>query len=136
MLGLFGRKKEKVEFTESQLKWNKLWDMWAKGEIESPYDEILTYMGEVQNGGHYQYFDNTANIADVEKHVSALYSILPQNLCDNLKKAYEAYKILEGSEDDNQDAEDVMERCDTLFYDNEEVVTDIIQKYADEYITL
>ena len=26
-----------------ELKWNKMWDMWAEGEVDSPYEELITF---------------------------------------------------------------------------------------------
>ena len=55
-MGLFDLfKKKKVELTEEQLKWNKMWDLWTDGEAESPYAELMTYQSEINNGGHGQY---------------------------------------------------------------------------------
>ena len=52
MFGLF--KKKKVKLTEKELKWNKLWELWAEGHIDSPYSELMTYQSEINNGGHAQ----------------------------------------------------------------------------------
>ena len=79
---LFRRKKEKaaqeIPLTEEEKKWNKMWDLWAEGEIESPYNELMTYQSEVNNGGHDQYFVNTSDNADMGNELSALYKILPE----------------------------------------------------------
>ena len=49
------------EMTQSDLKWNKMWEMWSNGNVDSPYDELMNYHSEVYNGGHYQYFDNVSS---------------------------------------------------------------------------
>ena len=51
-------KKSKVELTDEQKKWNKMWDLWVEGRADSPYSELMTYQSEINNGGHDQYFFN------------------------------------------------------------------------------
>lgn len=68
MFNLFNKSKKKPELTEA-LKWNKMWDLWSEGEIDSPYSELTTYHGEVNNGGHSQYFDNTETGGDLQKEL-------------------------------------------------------------------
>ena len=49
-MGLFDIfKKKKVEFTEEQLKWNKMWELWTEGKVKSPYFELMTYQSEINN---------------------------------------------------------------------------------------
>ena len=56
-MGLFDIfKKKKVELTEEQLKWNKMWELWTEAKVEVPYAQLMTYQSEVNNGGHDQYF--------------------------------------------------------------------------------
>ena len=41
-MGLFAfSKKKKGELTEAQLKWNKMWQLWAEGHADSPYAELM-----------------------------------------------------------------------------------------------
>ena len=124
-------KKKKVELTEDQLKWNKMWDLWTDGEVESPYAQLMTYQSEINNGGHSQYFCNIENNDDLSKEMSALENILSDNLIDNLHKAYKAYLILEENEEDEK-AEDIMEQCDDTFYENEKEINNKLQEYADK----
>lgn len=43
-MGFFGLfKKKKVELTEAQHKFNKMWELWAEEKAESPYAELMTY---------------------------------------------------------------------------------------------
>ena len=122
-------KKKKVELTEEQLKWNKMWELWADGEAESPYAELMTYQSEINNGGHDQYFVNVENTGDLQKEMSALEKILSPKLNNNLQKAYEAYLVLEEKEEDEK-AEGVLEQCDDVFYENEEEINRILEEYA------
>jgi len=129
-MGLFDIfKKKKVELTEEQLKWNKMWDLWTEEKTKSPYTELMTYQSEINNGGHSQYFCNVENTGDLKKEMSALSSVLSDKLVENLNRAYEAHLILEEKEDDEK-AEEVLEQCDDVFYENEEQINHILQEYA------
>ena len=129
---LFKKKKEEeLPLTEEDKKWNKMWDLWSDGEIESPYNELMTYQSEVNNGGHDQYFLNTSDNSDIEKELNALYEILPEEAKENLKKAYKAYLKLEENEDD-EEAQEILENADDNFWENEEQITEIIKKRAEK----
>jgi len=129
---LFKKKKEEeLPLTEEDKKWNKMWDLWSDGEIESPYNELMTYQSEVNNGGHDQYFLNTSDNSDIEKELNALYEILPEEAKENLKKAYKAYLKLEENEDD-EEAQEILENADDIFWENEEQITEIIKKRAEK----
>ena len=126
-MGLFDFfKKKKVELTEEQLKQNKMWDLWTEGKSESPYAELMTYQSEINNGGHTQYFANVENTGDLPKDMSSLETILPAKLKANLQKAYKAYLVLE----ENEKAEETLEQCDDVFYENEEEINSILDEYA------
>ena len=130
-MGLFDIfKKKKVELTEEQLKWNKMWDLWTEGEADSPYAELMTYQSEVNNGGHGQYFCNVENTGDLKKEISALSSVLSDKLVENLNRAYEAHLILDKNEDDEK-AEEVLENCDSVFFENEEEINCKLEAYSD-----
>ena len=122
-------KRKKVELTEEQKKWNKMWELWVEGQADSPYAELMTYQGEINNGGHSQYFTNVENTGDLQKEMTALQTILPLKLKENLKKAYEIYLELEAKEEDEQ-LEEVLNQCDNLFYENEEELNNILKAYA------
>ena len=129
-MGLFAKKK-KVELTEAQLKWNKMWQLWAEGHADSPYAELMTYQSEINNGGHDQYFTNVENTGDLQKEIMVLRNVLSPKLNENLKKAYEAYVILEEKDEDEQ-AEEALSQCDDVFYENEDEVNCILEEYADK----
>ena len=129
-MGLFDIfKKKKVELTEEQLKWNKMWELWTEEKVDSPYAELMTYQSEINNGGHDQYFTNVENISDLNKEISALEQILSAELKNNLNKAYKAYLILEKKEED-EEAEETLEQCDDVFYENEEEINCLLEEYA------
>ncbi|MBO5526374.1 MAG: DUF4375 domain-containing protein [Clostridia bacterium] len=128
-MGLFDFfKKKRVRLTEEGLKWNKMWDLWTKEQVDSPYEELMTYQSEVNNGGHAQYFDNVSNTSDLQREMSALKTVLPPQLRETLEKAYEAYLFLEEKDDEN--AEKILEQCDKTFYENEEEINRILESYA------
>ena len=122
-------KRKKVELTEEQKKWNKMWELWVEGQADSPYAELMTYQGEINNGGHSQYFTNVENTGDLQKEMTALQTVLPLKLKENLKKAYEIYLELEAKEEVEQ-LEEVLNQCDSLFYENEEELNNILKAYA------
>ena len=124
-------KKKKVELTEEQLKWNKMWELWTEERVKSPYAELMTYQSEINNGGHSQYFCNVENVSDLQKEMSELQIILTPILSKNLKKAYKAYLILEENEEDEK-AEEILEQCDDIFYENEEQINHLLEQYANE----
>lgn len=129
-MGLFDLfKKKKPQLTEEQLKWNKMWELWTEEKVESPYKELMTYQSEVNNGGHDQYFTNVENSGDLQKDTSALEQILSSKLKKNLQKAYKAYLVLEEKEDDEK-AEEILEQCDDVFYENEEEINHMLEEYA------
>mgnify|MGYP003559179126 CR=1 FL=1 len=126
-MGLFDIfKKRKVELTEAQRKWNKMWELWSDEKTDSPYAQLMTYQSEVNNGGHDQYFTNIENTSDLQKEITVLATILSQKHQSNLQTAYRAYLALE----DDENAEGVLEQCDTVFYENEDELNCILEKYA------
>ncbi len=129
-MGLFDIfKKKKTELTEEQLRWNKMWDLWVEGKVDAPFAELMEYQSQVNNGGHSQYFTNVENTGDLQKEMSALEQILSKTLSTNLKNAYEAYLVLEEKEEDEK-AEEILEKCDDVFYENEEEINHILEEYA------
>ena len=129
-MGLFDIfKKKKVELTEEQFKWNKMWELWTEEKTKSPYTELMTYQSEINNGGHSQYFCNVENVSDLQKEMSALAEILTPLLNKNLQKAYKAHLIIE-EKDEDEKAEEILEQCDDVFYENEEQINRILQEYA------
>ena len=122
-------KEKNVGLTEEQLKWNKMWELWAEGLIDSPYAELMTYQSELYNGGHSQYFTNIEDNNDLQKDILSLKAVLPFQLKEALEKAYEAYLMLEENYDDKK-AEEIMTQCDNIFYQNEEEINHMLEKYS------
>lgn len=130
-MGLLNFFKKKVELTEEQQKWNKMWDLWVDGKVESPYAELMTYQSELNNGGHDQYFFNKENLgaSDLQTSLSVLGTVLSKALKDNLQKAYEAHLILDTNEG-NEQAEEIISQCDYVFYEYEKEINKTLQAYA------
>lgn len=133
-MGLFDAfKKKKVELSDAQKRWNKMWNLWALGQVDSPYAELMTYQSEINNGGHDQYFVNVENISDLRKKIAVLETILPETLQHNLQIAYQAY--LESSEKGLDQATDViLEKCDDVYFENEEQINRLLNAYAEKIV--
>lgn len=128
-MGLFDFfQKKNIELTGTQQQWNKMWDLWAKGQVDSPYAELMTYAGEINNGGHDQYFTNLENTSDLQKELRALQTVLPFKLKSNVQRAYKAYLALEEAYDEK--AEGILESCDNVFYEHEEQINRILEEYS------
>ncbi len=117
--------------TNEQAKLTKLWELWEAGKIDSPLAELMTYQAEINNGGHDQYFLNVGNKGSLSEEMAALESVLSAKLKRNLKKAHKAYLALEEDEDDEK-AEETLEQCDDVFYENEEDINRILREYAEK----
>lgn len=117
-----------MELNDDQKRWDKMWQLWSEGQVDSPCAELMTYHGEINNGGHYQYFTNIENTGDVQEEIAALMTILPEKLKNNLQKAYEAYLVLGEKKDEK--FENIIDQCDNLFYKNEEQINSLLEEYA------
>ena len=129
ILNLFQKKRS---LSEEELRWNKMWNLWVAGTAESPYAGLMTYESEVSNGGHSQYFFNTANCGDLAAEVAVLLKVLPEPLKENLARCYEAFSGREDICDDEND--DLFEECDDVFYKQEQLLMDILKDYADTMV--
>lgn len=133
-MGLFDvfKKKKPVELSPEAMKWNRMFDMWSDGKLDSPYNELVGYYGEVLNGGHYFYFSNTECNDDLEKVVSILTGNLPEILRENLVKAYGFYKQIE-KEPNEENAERLCKELyayDIFYEENEKLLEAMLQEYA------
>lgn len=127
-MGLFNIFKKKEPVTEEQKKWEFAWEQWRLEEVPAPYNMLMTYYNEIKKGGHTRFFINIAFCGEVEKAVDKIGSELPEILRENLKTAYSHYVVLVNEE--NEETEKKIEECDTVFDENEKLLVDIIQEYA------
>ena len=114
------------KLTLEDKKWNKLWDLWANGELESPYIEIMEYSSQVNNGGHAQFFSNLGDLKELNKVINILLNHLPKIFVEKVKEAYNSYLKDEFSDE----TEYLNDQCDTIFYANEKLINNMLQKYA------
>lgn len=114
------------ELTVEDKKWNKMWDLWSNGEASSPYAQIMEYSAEVNNGGHAQYFSNLGDLNLLEDSIQVLLANLPELFTKKLEKAYKLYLKDEFA----RKTEKIMNKCDDIFYKNEEVINDMLKEYA------
>ena len=127
---LFKKKKEKPLTAEE--KWNRMWELWEIGDVEPPVTNLMTYESEVNNGGHSQYFFNISNCGDLAAEVAAVLAILPEPLRENLNRAYTAVAAQEDICDEENDM--LLEECDDVFYAHEQLIIDIIQEAANNWL--
>ena len=127
-MGLFNIFKKKEPVTEEQKKWEFAWEQWRLEEVPAPYNMLMTYYNEIKKGGHTRFFINIAFCGEVQKAVEKIGSELPEILRENLKTAYSHYVVLVNEE--NEETEKKIEECDTVFDENEKLLVDIIQEYA------
>lgn len=120
-------KKKKKEQPIEELKWNKMWDLWAEEKASSPYAELMTYESEINNGGHMQFFDNVSNTDDLPQTISILYTVLDGILKQNLENAYRAYSE---HQEDEDTLDEVLNECDNVFYEHESEIEKILKEYA------
>ena len=127
-MSIFGTFTTGKEQNEAERKWNHMWDLWVAGEAASPYAQLMEYESEVNNGGHSQYFFNVANCGDLKAEVETILPVLPEPLRENLERGYDAFAAQNDICDDEND--ELFEECDQVFYANEQLLTRILEKYA------
>lgn len=114
--------------SKEDLQWNKMWDLWVEEQLESPYEELMNYYNEINNGGHLQFFDNVSNNHNLESYANNLLTILPKEMKENFNKAYEIYLI--DPEDISDENNKILDECDNFYYENEKFVMDILKERA------
>ncbi len=127
-MGLFDIFKKKEPKTEEQEKMEYLWDLWRLEEVPEPYNTVMTYYKEIKKGGHTRFFINIAFCGEVQKAVEKIGALLPHVLRENLKTAYSHYVVLINEE--NEETEEKIAECDKVFDENEQLILDMIQEYA------
>lgn len=120
----------KTNLSEAELKFNKMWDLWAEGNIPSPYADLMTYQSEVNNGGHAQFFDNVASTGHLHAVMKELKKIVPFDIKLSLVEAYNAYKV---NGDDAEENESFFDHADEVFYEKEELINKILEDYSKKF---
>lgn len=114
------RKNTKTVLTEKEIKWNLLWEKYAEGSLDKKYFILCDYHSGINGDGHY-FFDNKSD--ELSDYIKTLKILLPDEFFKVLFKAYEAYT-------NNQNVESMCDLADDYFYQNEQVIIDILQEYA------
>ena len=129
--------KKQYQLSEEELKWNKMWDKWTEEELEQPLSSLLTYVSEIQNGGHLQFFSNLEEYGNnqLKNTLRELKKILPSEHYDNLNKAYKCYQKLDFKPVTSEDYCDVaieepLKEFDDFYYEYEEEITSIMKEYS------
>lgn len=124
------KKNKEQKISEAEQKFNKMWDLWAKGEVPSPYADLMTYQSEVNNGGHAQFFDNVSSTGHLRAVMKALKPMLPMEIRLPLVEAYNARRI---NGDDAEENEAFYEHADEAFYEKEEMINKILEDYSKKF---
>lgn len=126
-MSIFDLSNSESTLSYADQQWNKMWDLWVDGKTCSPYTELMLYQSEVYNGGHAQYFDNTANFYDLKAEVEALLTILPPVLAECVHRCYTAFA---DTGDITKTHSALFAACDDVFYDIEDQINKLLEAYA------
>lgn len=116
--------------SKSDLQWNRMMDLWVEEKLESPYSELIEYLNGINGEGHFCHFDNMSDNGDLKEYVKTLMTILPEPLKNNLELAYKTYIINPDNISDKD--EEILNNCDSVYYENEELINEILRKRASE----
>lgn len=124
-----------TELTKEQLQWNKVWDKWSNGELETPYKEILDYSSGINGGGHLCFFDNVVSSGNFEvlnETIKTLVAVLPEAFIKPLLKVYNSYVKDNAKEEDyvSSKTDRLANKADDVFYNNEESINELIRDYS------
>lgn len=137
-MGLFAKLfKKEVQLSEEELKWNKMWELWSDGELEQPISSLLTYEGEIPNGGHLQFFCNIEEDEEnkIDDVLNELKKILPKEHYNNLNSAYKEYQKLNFEPETSEEycevsIEEPLLKYDNFYYEHEEEIQNILKEYS------
>ena len=136
-MGIFDKlfRKDNAE-KRARRQWEEMWRLWSEGALPSPYQELLTYDSEVQDGGHLQFFLNTEiRKTNMFAMMAQLKEVLPEDHAENVSAAYRAYlKLGIDIDDDNSIAEALEEAplrtYDGFYSEHAEELLDLLEAYA------
>lgn len=137
MMGIFDKLfgKNNAE-KRAQRQWDYMWQRWAEGALPSPYQELLTYDSEVQDGGHLQFFLNMElRKSNMFALMAQLKEILPEGHAGNLSAAYRAYCRLGVDVNDDASIAEALDEAplrtyDSYYAEHEEEMLDLLEAYA------
>ncbi len=101
-------------------RWNRMWQMYAEGTLDSEAQALCEYSAAVNGEGHAGFFDN--NKEHLEEHMRVLRKILPDDMYKGLSLAYESI----GSEEETESCD----AADTYFFEHEYEISFLLRDIA------
>lgn len=121
---------KKQKMTKAEEQFNKMWDLWTKGDIPSPYADLMTYYNEVNNGGHRQFFLNVSNTGHLDAVIAELDRIVPFDIKLPLVDAYHAYRVNGKGAEEN---ENFFDHADEVFEKKGKLIDEILEDYSRKF---
>ena len=126
LFNLFKKKEKEPQILSNKQLLDKLWKDWVKNQTTSPLTEIMTVVSNLGAGGHAYYFDLCAEDQRYMEALNVAIFHLPNIILDNMVLARREYN----STPKESRGENFLENYDKVFYDNEELLDDLILKIA------
>lgn len=130
LFNLFKKKEKEPQILSNKQLLDKLWKDWVKNQTTSPLTEIMTVVSNLGAGGHAYYFDLCAEDQRYMEALNVAIFHLPNIILDNMVLARREYN----STPKEERGENFLENYDKVFYDNEELLDDLILKIAKGHI--
>ena len=130
LFNLFKKKEKEPQILSNKQLLDKLWKDWVKNQTTSPLTEIMTVVSNLGVGGHAYYFDLCAEDQRYMEALNVAIFHLPNIILDNMVLARREYN----STPKEARGENFLENYDKVFYDNEELLDDLILKIAKGHI--
>jgi hypothetical protein len=110
-----------------QQRWIVMWNEWLNDNLCEPLEQLCTYDNEMTSHGHLHFFELFKNDIELKKCLNVLYDELPEELSDNLRKAYLLYirykeNIQKGHEYLPLEEEKLFWDVDNCYYNNEQII--------------
>lgn len=130
LFNLFKKKEKEPRILSNRQLLDQLWRDWVKDKIESPLKDIMTVVSNIGAGGHAYFFDLCAEDTRFMQALNVAILYLPKPILDNMILARREYN----STPKHARGENFLENYDQFFYDNEELLDDLILKIAKGHI--
>ena len=130
IFNLFKKKEKQPQILSNRQLLDNLWRDWVKDKIEPPLKDIMTVVSNIGAGGHAYFFE----LCDDDKRFMEALNVaifhLPKPILDNMVLARREYN----KTPKDARGENFLESYDKFFYDNEELLDDLILKIAKGHI--
>ena len=130
LFDLFKKKEQEPRILSNRQLLDQLWHDWVKGKIDSPLSDIMTVVSNVGAGGHAYFFDLCGDDKRFMEALNVAIFHLPKPILNNMVLARREYN----STPKEARGENFLETYDKFFYDNEELLDDLILKMAKGHI--